>query len=105
MADQQSNSVFNTPKVVSMPAVNGMQGRCQINGSTEIAVHIDTAVPIAVVGLAGRFPGDATSARNLRDMCYQGRSAWSEIPRDRFNADAYFHPNPSKSGCVRTIFS
>ena len=56
--------------------------------------------PIAVVGLAGRFPGEATSAMKLWDMCCQGESAWSEVPKDRFNSEAYFHPNPAKSGCV-----
>ena len=62
---------------------------------------MDSPAPIAIVGLAGRFPGEATNARKLWDMCCEGQSAWSEIPKDRFNGEAFFHPNPSKSGCVR----
>ena len=57
-------------------------------------------MPIAVIGLAGRFPGDATTPQALWEMCCHGKSAWSEIPEDRMNASAYFHPDPSKSGCV-----
>lgn len=74
-----------------------------MNGLSEEARHTHSPAPIAIVGLAGRFPGDATNANNLWDMCCQGRSAWSEMPNNRFNAKAYFHPNPSKSGCVRKI--
>ncbi|KAL8828179.1 MAG: hypothetical protein Q9191_002743, partial [Dirinaria sp. TL-2023a] len=57
-------------------------------------------MPIAVVGLAGRFPGDATTPQALWEMCCNSKSAWSEIRKDRMNAAAYFHPNPSKSGCA-----
>ena len=57
-------------------------------------------MPIAVVGLAGRFPGDATSPQSLWEMCCNGQSACTPIPDSRFNEKAYFHPNPSKSGCV-----
>lgn len=60
---------------------------------------------IAVVGLAGRFPGEATNARKLWEMCCQGQSAWSKIPNDRLNPEAFFHPNPTKSGCVRITLS
>lgn len=77
--------------IASMSAVNGARDHLKMNSQD----------PIAVVGFAGRFPGEATNARKLWDMCCQGRSAWSEFPKDRINAEAYFHPNPSKSGCVR----
>ena len=87
----------------SMPAVNGAQNHRHMVGLSEETALTASPAPLAIVGLAGRFPGEATNAKNLWDMCCQGRSAWSEIPSDRFNADAYFHPNPGKSGCVRTI--
>lgn len=57
-------------------------------------------MPIAIVGMACRFPGDATSPQKLWDMCREGRSAWSEMPKDRFSTNAFWHPNPSKNGCV-----
>ena len=58
--------------------------------------------PIAIVGMACRFPGDAANVKGLWDMCCEGRSAWSEIPQSRMNAEAFFHPDPSKTGSVRT---
>lgn len=57
-------------------------------------------MPIAIVGMACRYPGDATSPQKLWDMCREGRSAWSEIPKNRFSTDGSWHPNPSKNGCV-----
>ena len=57
-------------------------------------------MPIAVVGLAGRFPGDATTPQALWEMCCHGESVWSKVPKDQINAKAYFQSNPSKSGCV-----
>lgn len=60
-------------------------------------------MPIAIVGLACRFPGDAANVKGLWDMCCEGRSAWSEIPHSRMNAEAFFHPDPSKIGTVSEL--
>jgi len=60
----------------------------------------DTAhgIPIAVVGYGCRFPGDATSPEAFFNMLAEGRSAWSEVPKNRFNIDSYWHPNPERIG-------
>ncbi|EFW98603.1 phenolpthiocerol synthesis polyketide synthase ppsa [Grosmannia clavigera kw1407] len=57
-------------------------------------------MPIAVVGLSCRFPGDATSPSRLWDMLSAGKSARSPIPKDKFNVDAFFHPNPDCNGTL-----
>ena len=58
------------------------------------------AVPIAVIGMSCKFPGDATSPEKLWQLCADGRSAWSEIPASRFNQKAFYHPQGEKSGMV-----
>ena len=58
-------------------------------------------MPLAIVGMACRFPGDATSPKGLFDMCCEARSAWSEIPKDRMNVEGFWHPDSTKNGCVR----
>lgn len=60
----------------------------------------DSTVPIAVIGIAGRFPGDASNPQKLWDMVAQGRSALSEIPQDRFNIDAYYHEHNERHGTM-----
>ncbi|KAM7203160.1 putative polyketide synthase protein [Naviculisporaceae sp. PSN 640] len=52
--------------------------------------------PIAIIGMSCRLPGDATSPERLWKLCAEGRSAWSEIPSDRFNKEAFYHPSSDK---------
>jgi len=59
----------------------------------------DAPVPIAVIGLSGRFPeADDLDAfwRNLM----AGRDSTTDIPSDRWNHEMYFDPDRSKPGSV-----
>ncbi|KAL8782461.1 MAG: hypothetical protein Q9213_005355 [Squamulea squamosa] len=53
-------------------------------------------MPIAIVGMSCRFPGGANSPEEMFRLCSEGKSAWSEVPKARFNIDAFYHPNPEK---------
>ncbi|KAI1412829.1 hypothetical protein F5Y13DRAFT_199683 [Hypoxylon sp. FL1857] len=59
--------------------------------------------PIAIVGMACRFPGDATSPSKLWDLCADGRDAWSEIPQDRFDVKSLYDANSEKIGRSHVI--
>ena len=50
--------------------------------------------PIAVIGLQCRFPGGAISPEKLWEALVSGTNTWSRVPSDRFNEEAFFHPNP-----------
>lgn len=52
--------------------------------------------PIAIIGMSCRFAGDVNSPDKLWDLLAEGRSAWSEIPEDRFNIKGFHHPNFEK---------
>ncbi|KAL4916483.1 hypothetical protein BDW62DRAFT_186074 [Aspergillus aurantiobrunneus] len=54
--------------------------------------------PIAIVGMGCRFAGGVTSPEKLWELVAAGRSAWSEIPEDRYHRDAFFHPDAQKLG-------
>src|SRR5258706_8080595 len=56
--------------------------------------------PIAVVGVGGGFPGAVESAEELRRFLRDGKSAFVDVPADRWNADAFFHPDFQKPGMV-----
>ncbi|KAJ6103160.1 hypothetical protein N7486_005587 [Penicillium sp. IBT 16267x] len=58
----------------------------------------DVVEPIAVIGLATRFPQEATTTEALWELLLQARSTWSPIPKERFNADAFYHPDPEHGG-------
>ncbi|KAL4922017.1 thiolase-like protein [Aspergillus aurantiobrunneus] len=58
--------------------------------------------PIALVGVACRFPGDATDPESFWNLLYRGDQAWSKIPSDRFNANAFYHPGSNNNGSFHT---
>ncbi|KAL2824973.1 ketoacyl-synt-domain-containing protein [Aspergillus pseudoustus] len=49
--------------------------------------------PIAVTGLSFRLPGDANDIDGLWKLLESGESAWRPVPQDRYNGEAFYHPN------------
>ncbi|KAK1689375.1 beta-ketoacyl synthase domain-containing protein [Colletotrichum godetiae] len=59
-----------------------------------------TPSPIAIVGMACRLPGGSDNPSKLWNMLSEGRSGWREIPEDRWNKDAFYHPDPEAKEAV-----
>ncbi|MBV9488723.1 MAG: SDR family NAD(P)-dependent oxidoreductase, partial [Verrucomicrobia bacterium] len=57
--------------------------------------------PVAVVGLSCRLPG-APNAEAFWDLLASGRDAITEVPRDRWDVDAYYDPDPEAPGKIYT---
>ena len=55
-------------------------------------------IPIAINGIACRLPGGISSPDELWDSLAAKESGWSELPTDRFNWPAFYHPDPNKKG-------
>ena len=53
----------------------------------------DAMEPIAIVGMSAKLPQSATSPEAFWKLLEEGRSAMTEVPPDRFNIDAFYHPN------------
>ncbi len=58
------------------------------------------AEPIAIIGMGCRFPGGADDPGAYWNLLKNGTDAIVEIPRDRWDIDAYYDPNPDKSGKI-----
>jgi acyl transferase domain-containing protein len=56
--------------------------------------------PIAIIGMATRFPQDATTTENLWKFLLEGRNAYSPFPEDRIDARGHYHPDPEHGGTV-----
>ena len=54
--------------------------------------------PIAIVGAGMRLPGGVHDEASLWGMLSEGVDAVSEIPKDRWDVDAYYDPDPDKPG-------
>jgi acyl transferase domain-containing protein/NAD(P)-dependent dehydrogenase (short-subunit alcohol dehydrogenase family) len=57
--------------------------------------------PIAVVGMACRFPGAENPRAFWRLLC-DGVDAIEEVPADRWNIDDYYDPDPAAPGKMNT---
>ena len=56
---------------------------------------------IAIVGLAARFPG-GPDPNTFWEMLRDGRDGVTEIPGDRWDADAFYDPDPETAGKMAT---
>jgi len=58
-------------------------------------------VPVAIIGLGCRFPG-AANPQAFWQLLQGGTDAITEVPRDRWNVDTFYDPNPAKPGKMNT---
>ena len=58
--------------------------------------------PIAIIGLGCRFPGDANDPESFWRLLAGGVDAIREVPRERWDIDAYHDPDPGAPGKMYT---
>ncbi|KAK8079181.1 ketoacyl-synt-domain-containing protein [Apiospora phragmitis] len=58
----------------------------------------NNATPIAIVGMACRFPGNVTSPSQLWELCVSGKDGWQPIPESRFDNKSLYHKDYSRAG-------
>ncbi|KAF3095918.1 hypothetical protein TWF569_001295 [Orbilia oligospora] len=61
---------------------------------------LDIAEPIAIIGLACRYPGEASSGPKLWDLLINERSGQCDFPATRFNIDAFYKPQKDPTGAI-----
>ncbi len=62
----------------------------------------DRDEPIAIVGIGCRFPGGVVDADSFWTMLAEGRDAIGEMPRERWDVDALYDPDPEAPGKMIT---
>ncbi|KAK1773243.1 LOW QUALITY PROTEIN: hypothetical protein QBC45DRAFT_482171 [Copromyces sp. CBS 386.78] len=60
-------------------------------------------MPIAIVGMACRMPGNVSTPAEFWELCTRARSGWSEIPTQRFNSARFHHPNQGRGGTLNPV--
>ena len=58
--------------------------------------------PIAVIGMACRFPGGANTPQAYWKLLREGQDATREVPADRWDMDAFYDPDPDALGKIAT---
>tara|TARA_R110002096_G_scaffold8803_5_gene35875 strand:- start:5315 stop:11746 length:6432 start_codon:yes stop_codon:yes gene_type:complete len=56
------------------------------------------AEPVAIVGQSCRLPGGADTPEKLWELLQQGADATCEVPKERWDADAIYNPDPEAVG-------
>lgn len=60
--------------------------------------------PIAVIGLDAKLPCDGDTVEEFFEFLVAGRSAKAPVPKDRYNAEAFWHPDNHRDG-VASLFA
>ena len=58
--------------------------------------------PIAVIGMACRFPGGADTPEKFWEILEKGVDTVTEVPPDRWDAEKYYDPDPEVPGKIYT---
>ncbi|MFV4090945.1 phthiocerol type I polyketide synthase PpsB [Mycobacterium tuberculosis] len=84
--------------------ISGMtaQQRTSLADEFDRVSRIAVAEPVAVVGIGCRFPGDVDGPESFWDFLVAGRNAISTVPADRWDAEAFYHPDPLAPGRMTT---
>jgi len=58
--------------------------------------------PIAVIGMACRYPGRVNNTEDFWRLLSNGVDAITEVPKDRWNIDSFYDPDPDAAGKILT---
>jgi acyl transferase domain-containing protein len=74
----------------------------QVPNATAAGLNVE---PIAVIGFALKFPQEASTPVAFWDLLIRGGSARTEVPADRYNAEAFYRVggNGAKTGTVSQL--
>lgn len=85
-----SDAVIGSTPAVEVSDVPQIQTTCDANGGSPGQSMSED--DIALIGMAIKFPEDATSTESFWKMLMDRRSALSDVPEDRYNIDAFWSP-------------
>jgi acyl transferase domain-containing protein/acyl-CoA synthetase (AMP-forming)/AMP-acid ligase II/acyl carrier protein len=83
-----STVVFDHPTIASL--AHYLEQQELAIAHPPIQNDLPSEEPLAVIGMGCRFPGDVNSPEDLWQFCQNGQDAIAEIPRDRWDAAAYY---------------
>ncbi|NEQ64745.1 MAG: SDR family NAD(P)-dependent oxidoreductase [Symploca sp. SIO2D2] len=90
---EQTNSLSPTKRAIH--ALREMQSKLD-------ALEYANSEPIAIVGMGCRFPGGVDSPEALWRILHDGVDTITEVPKNRWNIDAYYDPDPDAIGKMYT---
>ena len=80
------------------PQARELLARELIRAGTGRSRSTTVAEPVAVVGIGCRFPGGVSGPESFWRLLVDGGDAITEVPADRWDADAFYDPDPRRRG-------
>lgn len=68
-------------------------------------LETDKSEPLAVIGMACRFPGGCNSPSDYWQLLSEGKHGVREVPAERWSVNDYFDPSPDAPGKMSTRFA
>ncbi|MGC1852955.1 MAG: beta-ketoacyl synthase N-terminal-like domain-containing protein, partial [Solirubrobacterales bacterium] len=95
--------VFDYPSAAAL-AEHLLAEATASGGATQAVVRAQASEePIAIVGMACRYPGGVSSPEELWQLVAEGRDGISEFPADRgWDLERLYHPDPDNPGTSYT---
>ncbi|QLE49244.1 type I polyketide synthase [Nostoc sp. C057] len=87
--DTEQNNINQLQR--ALLALKEMRGKLE-------AIERAKTEPIAVIGMACRFPGGADNPDAFWQILQHGVDTIQEIPQERWDTEAYYSPNPDAEG-------
>jgi iturin family lipopeptide synthetase A len=94
--------IFDYPDTGSVTKylVSGLDNKpMEINVNKKITGNDTFNEPVAIIGMACRFPGGANDLQSFWELLKNGKDTVTGIPKERWDGDAYYceEPTPGKS--------
>ena len=71
-------------------------------GGEALGARLDDNEPIAIIGMACRFPGNANSPEQFWALLREGVDAIRQVPEDRWNLEEYYSEDLTSPGKMNT---
>lgn len=95
-------ALYDHPTIAALAAALAREGTGD-SGRRPAPTAASAPLDIAVVGIACRFPG-ADGPEDFWELLREGRCAIREVPVDRWDADAWYDPDPGAPERMTTRF-
>lgn len=88
---------YEYPSILLLSRYLGEQAAIGTGDTKPKSSSHSSTEPIAVIGMGCRFPG-AKDPESFWQLLRTGTDAISEVPRERWERDAFYHPDPAVPG-------
>jgi acyl transferase domain-containing protein/acyl carrier protein len=95
--------MFDYPCIAALAGYLGQgQAPRALTEHAETAQEFALDEPVAIIGIGCRFPGGAETPARFWELLREGFDAVENIPPDRWDVDAFYHPDPDIPGKMYT---